>query len=187
MMLKTTKPLIKVYDDLIPSYLQDYYELATLGLKGEEFIYPTVPFKCKYETTAQEQGQSPLSFVHVLKSHTALSEHLENFAMVPQAVCNTHNLELKEILVGRIYITVPHETDLDHYAPHVDLQGKHMVVIYYVNDADGPTVFFDDFGNIIESVEPKKGRAVLFDGSIKHGGGIPKKGPRCIVNYDIYV
>lgn len=191
MKLQTTKPLIKIYDDLIPSYLQDYFELVTLGTSSgkEDFLYPTVPFKAKYESTAKdhELEQSPISFVHVLKSSTALSEHLENFSMVPQAAVNHSGMNLKDILVARIYITVPHETTMKHYAPHVDLPGEHLVVIYYVNDADGATVFFDDFGNIIQEVEPKKGRILMFDGKIKHGGGIPKKGPRCIVNYDLHI
>ena len=83
------EPFIKVYDDLIPAYLQDHLELITLGVKskGEEFIDPSVDFKCKYETTAKETNQPPLSFVHLLKSHTSISKHLENFGMVAQALC----------------------------------------------------------------------------------------------------
>ena len=38
---------------------------------------------------------------------------------------------------------------------------------------------------IVESVTPKKGTAVLFNGHILHAGGIPKKHSRCIVNYNI--
>ena len=179
---------IKVYDDLIPKYLQDYFELITLGVNGEEFIHPMLEFRCKYESTADESNQDhpPLSFVHILKSSTRISEYLENFTMVAQAACADNNLTLKDVIVARVFITVPHQTELKNYAPHVDLPGKHTVVIYYVNDADGPTVFFNKAGNIIKSVEPKKGRVVIFDGEILHGGGIPKNGPRCLVNFDLW-
>lgn len=182
-------PFIKVYDDLIPKYLQDYMELITLGRKdaGEEFINPVVDFKCKYEITANENKESPLSFVHLLKSDTATSPHLENFGMIPIAVCNVNNLTLHHIMLARLFITVPHKTDLKHYAPHTDLNIDHTVVIYYVNDADGDTVLFNNEGKIIKSVTPKKGRVLMFDGKIIHGGGIPTKGPRCIVNYDIQI
>jgi len=189
-MLTTTKkkPFIKIYDNLIPQYIQDYCEQVTLGGYNEKVFFPTVDFKAKYESTASTtNGVTPMSFVHVLKSSCVLSPHLENFGLIPQAICGENNLTLQDILVGRIYITVPHDTQETHYQPHTDLPFDHMVVIYYVNDADGETVFFDDYDNIIQSVEPKKGRAVLFDGNIKHGGGIPKKGPRCIVNYDLSV
>ena len=60
-----------------------------------------------------------------------------------------------------------------------------VVILYYVNDADGDTVFFDGNNNIVKSVTPKKGTAVLFNGHILHAGGIPKKHSRCIVNYNI--
>jgi hypothetical protein len=180
--------MIKVWDDLIPKYLQDYYELITLGVNGEEFVHPTVDFRCKYESTAEEEQLThpPLSFVHILKSNTRVSEHLDNFGMIAQAACANNSLTLKDIMVARIYITVPYDTELKHYAPHVDYPGKHTVVIYYVNDADGPTVFFDKNNNIVQSVEPKKGRVVMFDGEMLHGGGIPKKGPRCIINFDLW-
>jgi hypothetical protein len=179
---------IKVYDDLIPDYLRDFFELSCLGLKGEEFIHPTVPFKCKYESTATEDNEAPLSFVHVLKSPASgVSPFLENFSMIPNAVCNSNSIVMKDILLARLYITVPHKTNLTHYKPHTDLSNKHLVVLYYINDADGATVFFDEHNNIIKEVEPKRGRVVLFDGSIKHSGGIPKDGPRCIANFDIYI
>jgi ectoine hydroxylase-related dioxygenase (phytanoyl-CoA dioxygenase family) len=59
------------------------------------------------------------------------------------------------------------------------------VVFYYVNDADGDTVFFDQNHQVMKSVSPKKGRLIIFDGTLYHGGGIPKKGPRCAINFNI--
>ena len=179
---------IKVYDDIIPEYLQDYYELSCLGHGKDKILHPTVHFKCKYEPTAQEEQDPPLSFVHVLKSPAAgVSLHLENFSMIPNAVCAENGIIMKDILLARLYITVPHETTMTHYKAHVDLPTKHLVILYYINDADGATIFYDNHGNVVKEVEPKKGRTVLFDGSILHGGGIPKKGPRCVANFDVYV
>ena len=173
----------------MPQYLQDYIELIALGKKGqtEEVINPALDFKAKYEITAEEDNQKPLSFVHLLKSHTTTSPHLENFGMIPVAVCKHNNWSLDNILLARCFVSVPHETKLEHYAPHTDLNIEHTVMIYYVNDADGDTILFNDQGDIMKSVTPKKGRVLVFDGSILHGGGIPKKGPRCIVNYDVKV
>ena len=67
-----------------------------------------------------------------------------------------------------------------------DLDYPHTSLIYYVNDSDGDTVFFDG-DKIVESVTPKKGRCVIFDGLIPHGAGIPSKGPRCIINYNLHL
>ena len=76
-------------------------------------------------------------------------------------------------------------TKIKHYAPHTDLNIRHFALIYYVNDSDGSTVLFDENKNIIKEVEPKKGRILLFNGAILHGGGIPRNSNRCIVNFDI--
>jgi len=179
---------VKVFDDLIPPHLVDYYELAILGRTDdqEKAMNPTVDLRCRYEGTGLEDGKFPLSFTHVLKSSTALSPHLENFGLIPQIVCAEIGTRLREILIGRIFLLTPHNTKLNHYAPHTDLNFEHMVVLYYVNDADGDTVFFDG-DKIVNSVSPKRGRVVLFDGRIMHGGGIPKNGPRAVVNFDITV
>lgn len=77
------------------------------------------------------------------------------------------------------------------FAPHVDLHEPHWVVIYYVNDSDGDTLIFDktfpDKENavVVESVSPKKGRAILFDGRHYHCGTAPcQHDTRIVINYD---
>jgi hypothetical protein len=87
--------------------------------------------------------------------------------------------------IYEIDVNKEYKTKLKNYAAHQDFSFKHTVVLYYVNDADGDTVFFDNDNNIVQSVSPKRGRVVVFDGEIYHGGGIPKIGPRCVVNFDI--
>ena len=115
---------IKIYDDLIPKHLQDYFELSILGRTKveDEVIHPTVDLRCKYESTANEDGSNPLSFVHVLKSSSQRSDHLDNFALIPQLVCQDLNLMLKEIKSrSSVLLVVPtpsknalYETSADH-------------------------------------------------------------------------
>ena len=58
---------IKIYDDLIPNHLQDYYELSILGRTTveEEIMHPTVDLRCKYESTANELGVTSVSYTHL--------------------------------------------------------------------------------------------------------------------------
>ena len=184
---------ILVRDDIIPEYLQDYFELITLGVNvksdrstaGE--LFRTIAYECKYEPTAIENKniRPPLSFAHVLKDGATLSTNFSNFSLIPLRVCLALNTGLKNIFMARVILTCPQNTKLKHYAPHIDSPQHHYALIYYVNDADGATVLFDDDKNIIQEVEPKRGRILLFNGAILHGSGIPKNGNRCIVNFDI--
>ncbi len=179
--------MIKIYDDLVPKHLQDFYELAVFGRTevDDECMHPLIDFRCKYESTAAEDGRSPLSFTHILKSSLRISEYYDNFALIPQLVCQENSLRLKDIIAARIFLSVPHKTKMVHYAPHTDFDFEHQVCLYYVNDADGATAFYDDKEKKIREVHPKKGRLVFFDGLIMHGGGIPRNSNRAVVNFDI--
>lgn len=180
--------MIEVVDNAIPEYLQEFYEMAILGKSNGKRIKPLIDFHCKYEKTSPLFGDAtPISFVHLLKTANETSTHFANFYQIIDIFSKQAQVQVSEVYTGRIYITTPLTTEASHYNPHIDLNFPHTVLLYYVNDADGNTVFFDNSGNIIKEVEPKRGRLVIFDGSIYHAAGIPKKSHRSVVNFDIKV
>ena len=62
----------------------------------------------------------------------------------------------------------------NHQPIHIDDTSENMnSLIYYINDSDGDTLFFDEKENVINRVSPKKGRAVLFNSNIKHAACNP--------------
>ena len=177
---------ITVRDDVIPTYLQDFYELITLGTHNGEILkhfFASVPYTYKYEPTAQELLQNSLSFFHNILGSSGKS-YLEDFAIIPELMCKAQGTVLTEIMTARIYVQLPRNIEPKHWNKHIDLPNHHYSLIYYVNDADGATVLFDG-QKIIKEVEPKKGRILLFNGSIYHGAGIPKTTNRCVVNFNI--
>lgn len=94
-----------------------------------------------------------------------------------------HNIEVNEILHCRSNFMLKSDTQ-KITAPHTDFDTPHKVFLYYVNDCDGDTVFFDKEGfDEIGRVSPKQGRAVLFDGLTMHGIQPPiKSNYRIVVN-----
>jgi len=70
--------------------------------------------------------------------------------------------------------------------PHTDLIVPHYVLIYYVNNSDGDTLFFDKELNITNRIAPDKGKILLFDGDLLHAGTNPKvSDKRIILNIDL--
>jgi hypothetical protein len=87
---------------------------------------------------------------------------------------------------------------------HVDMDVNHIAIVYYINNSDGNTIFLnnkngissesrqsnfmninmDEF-EIVNSVPPKKGRAVIFNGNIYHYGEYPTTTDRFVINFDL--
>jgi 2OG-Fe(II) oxygenase superfamily len=88
------------------------------------------------------------------------------------------------------------------HAPHVDWDNFHMTALYYVNDADGETIFYketreetetmssfewakDRQFTVLQKVQPKADRMVLFDGRIYHSSTSPTTVDyRLTINYN---
>jgi hypothetical protein len=83
-----------------------------------------------------------------------------------------------------------------HRPAHYDtLDGNVITAIYYVNDADGDTIFFEDPINKksstveelkeIKRVSPKKGQMVYFKANTLHANALCKDAKyRCVINFN---
>ena len=85
--------------------------------------------------------------------------------------------------------------ELHEHSPHVDFSFPHFSTVFYVNDSDGDTIFYDkraksrteidQFSDLkeIKRVSPKANRLVIFEGDIVHTGSSPNKHKnRIIIN-----
>jgi len=60
------------------------------------------------------------------------------------------------------------------HPPHIDaIDDNAFTCAYYINDSDGPLRIFSESGKIIKSIEPKKGRCVVFKSNQYHSGTCP--------------
>lgn len=86
---------------------------------------------------------------------------------------------------GNLNFNIKNYTKENHQPIHFDTDKTgSKSFIYYVNDSDGDTLFFDDELNVIDRISPKKGMGILFDSNIKHAAQNPMTNyARCIINY----
>ena len=64
---------------------------------------------------------------------------------------------------------------VDKYNPiHFDEDTPHSSLLYYINESDGDTIFFNN-GKEIQRVSPKKNRLVISNGPIAHCSSNPIK------------
>ncbi len=140
-----------------------------------EFISPT-----KYEKI----GASDV--VHYDNHELKFKQTIDNLLVNLQ-----QKMKYKTILRAKINLVNKINIDSDyHHPPHVDFLIPHWVLIYYVCDSDGDTVFFKKAQpnrEIVEEcrIKPKMGRAVIFDGSWYHASSSPiEHDRRLVVNID---
>ena len=100
------------------------------------------------------------------------------FCMIYQLI-NKNRLSNKFIDRIKINTTFPYpKNNKEKHGPiHKDFnennKNKAISIIYYVNNSDGDTLFFDQKLNITKRVSPRQGRAVIFDSDIKHAANCP--------------
>ena len=153
-------------------------------------------------TNPQLNDQQRPGFAHWFVKDEIITSDLHN-EVLPILQNSLKKIDVRgdrRYLQGRSFLQLPlninNREKLD--VPHVDLANfKHLVILYYVTNADGETVIYDNqfvenekipnFEDLKEKqrVMPKQGRVVCFDGFYWHTSQQPSKGTRCIINYNV--
>jgi hypothetical protein len=171
------KGFIKVYDNLVPSFLQDKIESIT---KGE-----SIPWTYLHNTVYGSNNDSylPGFSKYIVDSNKEYidKQFIWTYFPILYLLSNHLNFSIQQVFCKRLFLQLPTNISLT-LDPHIDDNVPHWVCLYYINDSDGDTVFFNDNGDEVKKVSPKKGRIAFFDGSIKHSAGIPKIDSRFILN-----
>jgi hypothetical protein len=100
-----------------------------------------------------------------------------------------NNIEIFKLLRIKSNILYKTKNTNSIHPPHIDMDIKHFVLLYYVNDSDGDTFIFNEKFNdlnfndltIKKQISPKAGRGVLFDGLNYHSSSAPKLSDNRIV------
>tara|TARA_B100001094_G_scaffold256722_1_gene256025 strand:- start:545 stop:1072 length:528 start_codon:yes stop_codon:yes gene_type:complete len=163
----------EILDDLISIGMQDYIERTVAD--------PDFPwYYTESISLSNTDDDSNSGF-----SHTVFREGYKgpySDMLLPVLYTALGDIPLKNLLRIRLGMFIKEQNPGDH-KEHVDQpEHIHKTMLYYINDADGPTNIYDKKGgNIIEQVEFKKGRCLVLDGKVYHSSSSPKTSPRRLV------
>ena len=182
---------IKVLENTIPPDFADIIEKIILhqGYKGKVNFKFFNKFVSYHPHHSPDKNQKGFGFGHTYLNFPNPIEDPSMLFFNQLLYKGTFSLNfiISQILQARIWISVPEIENFITEA-HTDIPNPHLVGLYYVNDSDGDTVFFDDDETtIIKKVSPKKGKMILFDGSIPHASSTPTKNERCVINYNFTI
>lgn len=150
-------------------------------LIGKTKIFPWY-FREDITNSSLENNQKRCAFGHYFFIDRKITSA---FKYILDPIINKNIKE--EIIQCRSFLQVPLNQKLIGNKidrPHIDLNEKHKVYLYYVSTSDGETVFFKK-NKIIKKIKPEQGKLVIFSGDIYHSAKQPKKNIRCIINFDV--
>jgi len=175
------KKFIEVYDNVIPKELVKGYKNLLLSGKNDYIQW-------SYKTNISENTSYNFpGFSHVFfrKNPEFSNDYSNYFNQILNIFCFNRNIQIKDITLGRIFLQLPYYKDKTiRSAIHIDSTLSHWVCLYYVNNSDGDTIFYDNNKKEIKRISPKKGRIVFFDGSIFHSANSSSKKHRAVINFN---
>ena len=189
--------MIKVYDNLVPKELADKAEKFVLGDMFAWF-HNSASVKNDIIGIKSKNVKEYIQFTHKIydwdwdKKQTYLNSPHDELVLDFEQVLRP-GLKLKTFNLMRFKANFLPKFKMskdDFNYPHIDFPNiKSKVILYYVNDSDGDTLFFDnkDKLNIIKRVSPKKGRVVHFDNNKLHASCHPSvSDKRVVFNINYY-
>ena len=185
---------IYVFDDIIEKDYQNKIKNVLIGqvrYNDEDFPWYYID---DVTASGDYENQKRGAFVHDYVHYEYGIESDFHYLFLDLIKKSCSKLKIKEVdaLQGRSFLQLPtniKREDVD--SPHVDMQFKHFVMLYYVCDSDGDTIIYNEEMisekglTVQKKVTPKQGRVVLFNGAYYHTAQQPNHNLRCIVNYDL--
>ena len=174
---------LRIIDDVIPKLYQDRIEAMMTNVGFPWAFLPDVTYRKEDEAKSIDpNAQGSAGFAHLF--YDRMNEHESPYwdfcFPLFLSFLNDPTFELMRVKGG---LLLP--TKMGYNMPHVDAECPHTTALYYVNDSDGDTYFFSGDGEVHQTVTPKKGRMVEFDGLTMHASHCPvESNHRVVINFN---
>jgi len=192
---------LEVIDNLLSNSYADKIENAMVNNDMFPwFFHPhTVDTAVEGEWVLDPSTKDSLQFVHSFYHENKLNSEYFNLVIPVMNVLRDKIkfLSDKQIEMIRVKsnLMIKDPSYPEHYynIPHKDGNINELTLLYYVNDSDGETIFFNEFldsSKMPESItikhkqKPKKNTAVLFNSNLLHTSSPPKiNDQRVVINF----
>ena len=197
-----------ILDDLIEEELQNQIEDAMFDCSWSFEMDNTYGYNASLMGIKYRKFLNPLEYDISPSIITNLQTNQKIFKLfnpIIEKTCNHINFNLEQIsrcIAGIQGVQVIRKQNKVCNI-HINQKTPHLVLLYYVNDADGETILFDKTiddikdddviylderhkFNVVNKIMPKQGRILLFDGRTYHSASSPTTGMRCVITLDLF-
>jgi hypothetical protein len=181
--------MLNIIDNFIKPHIQDSIE--------EFFLSQSFPYYYNKEPIVLDNSNNYLiddntlntpQFIHMFVSdYKVNSPYYNSILPISNKLIDTVDVDCDIIRCKLNMNLIDSRFEHKYHTPHVDNPWEDQITaIYYVNDSDGDTYFFDNTGKITERFTPKKGRLIWWKGRIYHAKSSPiKKINRLVLNFNL--
>lgn len=180
---------ILVFDDILPKQHLDFLEYYYLRGENKWYFQQDITYDKDQEDEKRVNHYGFANLIYDRQGKPEMGPDFYNVLPILYQATAKAKLEVDMIFRMRSFLQLPvagSEVDPINNA-HIDLPITHTVVLFYLCDADGDTFIYNereksDTYTIKKQVTPKRGRCVVFDGSLYHSSSRPTNNKRCVLN-----
>ena len=171
--LYSIKPQWSYFDSTTDFYNRASQEQQKVIDKHSKNYGPVIDTQ-RFSYIVYQHGYGATSFYSSIKTNPN-SYHRKYFTFLPKLIDYLqdtyipNNYEVERIFVNMQ--TVRPRWSMNNIHPDLKMKGG-ITILYYVNDSDGDTYFFNNI-ECIKSVSPTKGKAVVYPADTFHAGSTP--------------
>jgi|TARA_R100000278_G_scaffold60375_1_gene49213 hypothetical protein len=174
----------KVIDDFLH---KTYFKEMQQSLESDEFPW-YFNKNITYNNEEADNVFQDFGFTHwFVHEENGLTDTQLSHFMKPFISQIMDTIDYNKVLRARADMVTWTQNNFLHEA-HQDFAFPHKACVFYINQSDGDTVFYNvtkndynDKCKIQERVSPKPNRLVIFDGDLMHSGHSPSQHKRRII------
>ncbi len=199
---------LTIVDDFLPLMQQRELEQLTVYNKelswtySQDFEHYDERQSIKHRKNDSSIYKPPYGqlFHNLVAYNSVKSSIYEQLPNLSKKIESKFGLSVTAIHRMRVNLVLPNTANTEQYTtPHYDFHDDNhtaKILIYYITESDGDTVLFDqiyqgeeifDKKSVLARVQPKKGRAIVFDANRYHAGCMPRHNVRAIINMVFFV